>query len=365
MKLTSWLGLTVPAFAAVLATSAPASADILPAPNCGFGATNNCLIFDDFTVYSMALLHYQQDPGGSFTPSSPFYVASSPGALKDALVVATGPTGAVGTNTDVIGGGLVDNAHETPNSVGGTTNFVMSGSNDGTQGANITPAPNSSTTWDVDVDALNAYLAGGQMEFFFNLNQTNSGSTTYLPTQQDALGWLAVTLTSADGLTSQTVWLDGDACTGIGGRCDPTQSAGQDEFADGGEANILPADPLHDEFAFVHGSLCASAAGAVVHLGPCTGGEPAGSQTVNQNLGANVAAFGLVSETLNTWLASGLYDGGKMSVDLRMAGLTNGFEQLFIISGDRPPVEVPEPLTIGLFGAGLIGAGLMRRRKKA
>jgi hypothetical protein len=83
---------------------------------------------------------------------------------------------------------------------------------------------------------------------------------------------------------------------------------------------------------------------------------------VNQNLGANVAAFGLVSDTLNTWLNSGDFDGGKMSVDLRMAGLTNGFEQLFILAGDA--TQIPEPLTIGLFGAGLIGAGLLRRRIK-
>jgi hypothetical protein len=363
MKLTSWLGLTVPAFAAALATSTPASADVLPAPNCGFAATNNCLVFDDFTVYSLALLHFQIDPADKVGPGSPFYVASSPGALKDFLVVATGPTGAVATNTDVVGGGLVDNAHETPNSVGGTTNFVMSGSNDGTQGANI-PA-NSSTTWDIDIDALNAYLAGGQMEFFFNLNQTNSGSTTYLPTQQDALGWLAVTLTDANGGNAVTFYLDGNQCTGIGGRCDPTQSVGQDQFADGGEANILPADPLHDEWAFVHGSLCASAAGAVYHLGPCVAGDPADATDVDQNLGANNAAFGLIAFELNDLLDDALYVGGKMSVDLRLAGMTNGYEQLFIISGDNPPVDVPEPVTIGLFGAGLIGAGLLRRRKKA
>ena len=56
---------------------------------------------------------------------------------------------------------------------------------------------------------------------------------------------------------------------------------------------------------------------------------------------------------------------GKMTVDLRRAGLTNGSEQLFISSGENPPVDIPEPWTIGLFGAGLIGAGLLRRRKKA
>jgi len=51
-----------------------------------------------------------------------------------------------------------------------------------------------------------------------------------------------------------------------------------------------------------------------------------------------------------------------------MAALTNGGEQLIILAGPNvvpDPHDIPEPVTIGLFGAGLIGAGLLRRRKKA
>ena len=52
-----------------------------------------------------------------------------------------------------------------------------------------------------------------------------------------------------------------------------------------------------------------------------------------------------------------------MSIDWRMADENNGFEQMFILAGGAP-ARVPEPITIGLFGAGLAGVGLLRRRNK-
>jgi len=54
-----------------------------------------------------------------------------------------------------------------------------------------------------------------------------------------------------------------------------------------------------------------------------------------------------------------------MSIDFRMAALTNGYEQLLIFAGNQIPTDVPEPLTITLFGAGLAGLGLWRRRRSA
>jgi len=53
-----------------------------------------------------------------------------------------------------------------------------------------------------------------------------------------------------------------------------------------------------------------------------------------------------------------------LSVDLRMAALDNGYEQLLIYSSNAIPQEVPEPLTITLFGAGVAGLGLLRRRRR-
>jgi len=142
--------------------------------------------------------------------------------------------------------------------------------------------------------------------------------------------------------------------------CDPTQSVSQSISP--GYSDILPADPLHDEWAYIHGQICVSPAGGVVNFGACAKNDHVNS-TVNQNLGANDAAFGLYSATLQSALNSGLYD--VMSIDFRMAALTNGYEQLLIFAGNRVPTDVPEPLTITVFGAGLAGVALWRRRRKA
>jgi len=43
----------------------------------------------------------------------------------------------------------------------------------------------------------------------------------------------------------------------------------------------------------------------------------------------------------------------------------NGYEQLLILSNNAIPQDVPEPLTITLFGTGLAGLGLLRCLRKA
>jgi len=173
-----------------------------------------------------------------------------------------------------------------------------------------------------------------------------------------------VTLKDTTGQhTAASFWLDGNACNGqLGvpgsGNCDPSQSVSQSIDPN---AAILPADPLHDEWAYIHGQICVSPAGAVVNFGACAKNDHTNT-TVNQNLGANDAAFGLYSNALQTALDLGWYD--VMSVDFRMAALTDGYEQLLIFASNRIPTDVPEPLTITIFGAGLAGAALWRRRRK-
>jgi len=359
----SAFGLAGMALGVALASASPASAGtILPAANCGTVPGTNCLQFQDFTVYSLALLNFQAG-AGPIGPGDPYYVPTNGINLQKALVVGTGVNGAGSINSDILPGGVVDDAYHTPSAQGGgITNFVPNAGNQGTQGANI--PGNSSGTWDITVSALQSYLNGGSLNFFFNLNQTNSQSTTYLNSPEDALGWMKVTLRNSTNNNSASFWLDGNACNGVVGapnspNCDPTQSYLQTNANN----SILPADPLHDEWAYIHGQICVSPAGGVVNFGACAKGDKINS-TVNQNLGANDASFGLYSDTLQTALNSGLYD--VMSVDFRMAALTNGYEQLLIFAGNAVPTqEVPEPLTITLFGAGLAGTALWRRRRRA
>ena len=348
---------------AVSLACSPASADLtgpLPDPNCGTTAGTNCLVFSDFTVYSMDLLNYQQT-GHVINGNDPFLVKTSGDDIHDALVVATGVNGTTAyDNSDVIGGGKVDQAYQVPNSGGGTINYLMTGNSSG-EGANV-PGVNSPSTWDVDVASLVDYLGGGQLAFFFNLNQTKTQE--YLNDPSDALGWLAVTLTDTrpGGNAPVTYYLNGNNCDGQLGvvgstHCDPGQSytgtmppLTQAQYD---ETNILPAG---QEWAYIHGTLCVSSAGAVVHFGPCDGSEDSSldAKSIDQNLGASVAAFGLYSDKLQTALLSGDYT--KMSVDLRMAAEDNGYEQLIIRA-------LPEPLTVSLFGIGLLGLTMLRRRK--
>jgi hypothetical protein len=362
MQLKSLFSLTSAAFAIVLAGSSAATADvILPVPgNCGTVAGTNCLIFDDFTVYSLALLNFQAG-AGQVGPGDPFAVSTNGMALQNALVVGTGVNGAGSINSDVLPGGVTDDAYNTPNSQGsGLTNFVMDSTNQGAQGGLI--PGNTSGTWDILVSALKNYLNGGSLNFFFNLNQTNSNVTTYLDNPEDALGWLAVTLRDSTGNNgSVTFYLDGNACNGtigdpLSANCDSTQSYPQNNANN----SILPADSNHDEWAYIHGEICVSDAGALLGFGSCQSLGMAGN-TVKQNLGANDAAFALYSNTLQTALNSGLYD--VMSIDMRMAALDNGYEQLLIFAGNAIPQEVPEPITLTLFGAGLAGVVLLRRRR--
>jgi hypothetical protein len=158
-----------------------------------------------------------------------------------------------------------------------------------------------------------------------------------------------------------TVRLDGNNCTGTGGTCIPDVLDAQQA----GVNDILPT--ANDQWALVHGTICAAPDGSVVWLGHCADSlapVPPGSTDISQNLGANNAAFALFSQDLQDALDSGAFDGGIMSVDARMAALNNGYEQLFILAGNAiPNIDIPEPLTVSLFGAGLAGAAALRRRK--
>jgi hypothetical protein len=360
MKQKSIFGLATGAFFVALAASSPASAAaFLPPGNCGTVPGTNCLVFSDFNVYSLALLNFQAG-AGPIGPGDPYAVSTNGTSLQHALVVGTGVNGSGANNSDLLPGGVVDNAYDTPSAQGGgLTNFQMAAGNQGTQGNAI--LNNASTTWDVNVAALMTFLNGGDLNFFFNLNQTNSKTSTYLNSPEDALGWLAVTVTDSTGAHGpQTAYLNGNHCTGVIGlagstACDPSQSVLPSISP--GNSDILPGG---EKWAYIHGQICVSPAGGVVALEPCAKNDKT-NNTVNQNLGANDAAFGLYSDVLQTWLETGFYD--KLSVDMRMAAETNGYEQLLIYAGNSIPLDVPEPMTLTLFGAGFAGAALLRRRK--
>ncbi len=372
-----------------LLAAGSAKADILlPTPNCGLGATNNCLIFDDFTVYSLALLNFKAG-AGPVSPGDPFYVKSTGSDIAADVVIGSHPANAT-DNQDTVPL-HADDAYGTPDNISsGFANFLMiptdptptplsipgdnriqplthvfnpATANATVPGASGVLATGGLPLWDIEVSALKTYLAGGHLVFFFNLNEENGG---LLDSGQDMLAYLDVYLSNSGpfvGTNPLRFTLSGNDCGGGPGSCVPfAQSQAQTAGVD----DILTT--ANDQWAYVHGEICiadgsgAPPAGTVLGFGACTAPQTAvGGQNVNQNLGANQAAFALYSKDLETALNSGLYD--IMSVDLRMSHVGNGFEQLFILAGQV--IGAPEPGTLAIFGAGLMYLGFRLRRRKS
>lgn len=313
---------------------------VLPPVNNGVTS----LTYGDFDVYSLPFLNFLAT--GETNQLGDFEVQSTPGAIKDLIVVATGANGGP-VNTNFAG---MDNALSTPNSAQGTETFVSQGNEPG----QVAPfAGDNNGTWDSEISALRDFLGGDDLLIYFNLNENNQAGAV-LDAAQDILIWAEVTLIDLDGIAPDMTFV----LNGV--NPDPTFNAftnfGSFDFGNGSVDNV----------GQIHGEICIdTVTSQLLALGPCSG-QP-NSATINQNLGADRAAFAVVNQQLSNIIndIGTAYD--ILSLDFRIGELSNGYEQLFIaaLERERPPVEVPTPGTLGLLGAGLIGLGLMRRRYKS
>ena len=79
------------------------------------------VLYGDFYTYSLPIpaWRYSLQFGGGVGPGNPYYVDSTPGSIKDDVVIATGANG-VPVNTNVAG---MNDAYQTPNGNGGLPYF--------------------------------------------------------------------------------------------------------------------------------------------------------------------------------------------------------------------------------------------------
>jgi hypothetical protein len=338
-------------------------------------STAGYVTYGDAQSYALALLNYQAV--GSNNPGDPYYVNSTPGAIKDLVVVATGASG-TGVTTNVTG---MDNAYATPNGKNGSPFFsTQNGST--FNGTSITN--NSANTWDSSVAAMLNFLSGQEMIFFFNNNQINSGGTSLQSLAAYAQAWITApdgSIYAPNGGTGVFDFTNRDQPYDVvpNGGGVPLGSVGAYSNTTGVSAPIA-GDNTHTDYVLSGGQLCVDIVGNFVDCN-----SNAAVLKVNNNLGANQAAYALIVPELNAELATLAGNPNASQYTLHVSvwlgcdpsitdpatvctstpwgrSLNNGYEQIFIGTSNAV-VQVPEPGTLFLIGLALAGVGFTVYRK--
>lgn len=350
MKYTITLG------AIGLALSLSSQAALIDLTDQGF------VTYGDFNSYSL--------------PIAEINVQSSPGQIDDLIVVATGSNGNP-VNTNFSG---MDNAYSTPSGVSGSNFFSTGGTSDPSQVSAF--SGDVDETWDTSLTALEGFLAGEDMVFFFNNNNLNGANL------QSLAAWAQVKVTdNANDLLGVFDFTNNDGAYAI-----VSEGGGGTFFGDPNAYTSDGSGPTvgdnnNTDYVLSGGPICIDTDTSPPTPVSCNS-LLADEGPINHNLGADNAAYAVVAPELNS-LLKGLFDGAltlddyTMSIDLRLGcdpdfgaydaeictgaisgfgkNINNGFEQLFIATATfESEITVPEPSMLLLFCGSLL---LFCRRK--
>lgn len=356
-SVSSIIGGAISSLVLLAASTSTAHADLVALPDCTVGVT--CLQFGDFNVFSLPLLELQSTGGTSSVPSpgSDYYFASGYGQIQQYTIIGINNGQDGDGNID----GSVDGAYNTPSpntTTSGTFSTITTadptGGNDNISFvAEFTgDTPDS---WDMRVSDITSPLVA-----FFAFNETGSGSGL---SDTSLLIWAKVTLSNDAGTLSEDFYLRT-------GAFDYTPSLLTSGCGTGTE-DCLP-DPLSDPndlaalapWVYVHAGICTvgtNFVGFPDENGSCAYINPDATVQNQNNLGQNAASFMINSPALDAAILSGLYD--YLNITWQMSYINGGGETAWIQPFDQP-TTVPEPSTVFLLGAALIGLGTLRRMRK-
>ena len=322
-------------------------------------------VYGDFSVYSLDLLATCAAAGDPrCLPSGPYPVQSGPGQIQNQLIIYANSTGNAGNNYDPGSGPFapgtagtvkVDNPFAAP-TVAATTFDTTTAVEPATTWAGGT---DKAGRWDANLSSVLTYLtspAGVVNDLVFLFDNNQQGSDLH----QQQFIWAQIRILNAAGNEI--------------GKCYELNSspgvAGSD-CADTGPnpTPLFTAFNAPTDYVGTVGRFCVSTVtGAGYNQGAANAGAcNAGDYFVNNNLGASNAEFAAYVGELNDNLVAWAALGYSMSINLKMRGLNDGGEQLWICDQcNFPNVNVvPEPSALALAGLALFALVAVSRRRRA